>query len=81
MHRKLQKRGTENTKGAVKLSEMTKKEDKDNCPSDLENQGIFFLVPTKVNSKRENIRPGSAESRFRISKVPETELLKKDEKR
>lgn len=45
------KEGHREHKGGSQIdeSEMTKKEDKDNCPSDLENQGIFFLVPTKVN--------------------------------
>ncbi|KAK7886656.1 hypothetical protein WMY93_026277 [Mugilogobius chulae] len=45
--------------------------------SDIENEGIFFTVPTKTGpSKTGNIQsPSSGESRFRISKVPETELL------
>ncbi|XP_020793181.1 potassium channel subfamily K member 5b isoform X2 [Boleophthalmus pectinirostris] len=48
-----------------------------NNESDMENEGIFFTVPTIIGpSKTQKIQsPSIGESRFIISKVAETELL------
>ncbi|XP_033836421.1 potassium channel subfamily K member 5-like [Periophthalmus magnuspinnatus] len=48
-----------------------------NNESDMEKEGIFITVPTNVElANTQNIQfPSSAESRFTISKVAETELL------
>uniref|UniRef100_A0A8C6SG09 Potassium channel, subfamily K, member 5b n=1 Tax=Neogobius melanostomus TaxID=47308 RepID=A0A8C6SG09_9GOBI len=79
MFLKVKQEGYRDLKEKGENKELTKEED--NSETDIENEGIFFTVPTNVVRLQTTQSSDNMESRFVITKVVETDvLLDKEEK-